>query len=210
MTLPQERTTTHRRLLAALTCVFLTLALHACSGGPDRVLDDAPIICFGDSLTAGTGAPAGRSYPDLLAQRIGRDVINAGVPGDTTQAALRRLERDVLTHSPSAVLITLGGNDYLREVSKDEAFANLEQIVSQLQRQDILVIVGGFDVPIFGRGWDEEYVRLSRTTDCELVPNVYKGIFGRPGLMADRIHPNADGYEIMADHFHRALQAFLK
>ena len=53
------------------------------------------IICFGDSLTAGTGAPEGKDYPSQLSAMIGRPVINAGVPGDTTAGALERLDADV-------------------------------------------------------------------------------------------------------------------
>ncbi|MCP4901790.1 MAG: arylesterase [bacterium] len=193
------------------TCVAVAvLTLVACSGGPDRVLSNAPIVCFGDSLTAGTGAPREESYPSQLARRIGREVINAGVPGDTTEMAMRRLERDVLAHSPSAVLITLGGNDYMRSVPKDVAFNNLEEIVNRIQNQGALVIVGGFDVPFFGKGYDQEYKRVAHATGCELIPNVYKGIFGKSKLMSDRIHPNEDGYAIMMEHFHDALRPYLE
>jgi len=64
------------------------------------------IICFGDSLTHGTGASRGKDYPSQLSKMISRPVINAGVPGDTTARALQRLERDVLSYSPDLVLVT--------------------------------------------------------------------------------------------------------
>jgi len=38
-------------------------------------------IAFGDSLTSGFGASAGNDYPTLLSQKIGRKIINKGVPG---------------------------------------------------------------------------------------------------------------------------------
>ena len=68
------------------------------------------IICFGDSLTFGTGADKGMDYPSQLAKMIRKTVINKGIPGDTTASALRRLNRDVLSKNPEFVLITLGGN----------------------------------------------------------------------------------------------------
>ena len=57
------------------------------------------IICFGDSLTYGTGASRGMDYPSQLSKMISRPVINAGVSGDTTARALQRLERDVLAYA---------------------------------------------------------------------------------------------------------------
>ncbi len=80
------------------------------------------IVCFGDSLTYGTGASLGMDYPSQLSRLIGKPVINAGIPGDTTATALSRLDRDVLGRSPRIVLITLGGNDLKNRQDRDRAF----------------------------------------------------------------------------------------
>ena len=85
------------------------------------------ILCFGDSLTYGTGAKEGMDYPSRLSKIIGLPVINLGVPGDTTETALSRLEEDVLSGSPQIVLITLGGNDLKNRFSKEKAFGNLRK-----------------------------------------------------------------------------------
>jgi lysophospholipase L1-like esterase len=52
---------------------------------------DAVILAFGDSLTAGTGAPEGESYPMLLAKRLGHTVINAGMAGERSDQALAQI-----------------------------------------------------------------------------------------------------------------------
>src|SRR5688572_26829809 len=65
------------------------------------------VIAFGDSLTAGVGASEGHEYPTVLSQLIGVPVINRGVPGDTTENALVRLENDVLSDDPRIVIICL-------------------------------------------------------------------------------------------------------
>lgn len=167
------------------------------------------VVCFGDSLTAGTGAAPGQSYPDHLARMISRDVINAGVPGDTTASALQRLQQDVLDRRPGYVCITLGGNDLKNGVPRDEAFANLDAIVRRIQAQGALVVVGAIDVPLFGRGFDDAYEELAERHGALLIGNVYRGILGRPELMSDPIHPNGAGYEIMARRFADALEPFL-
>ena len=85
------------------------------------------IICFGDSLTFGTGATRGMDYPSQLSKMISRPVLNKGVPGDTTARALARLDQDVLSQSPRIVLITLGGNDLKNGVPKDTGFPESEK-----------------------------------------------------------------------------------
>lgn len=163
------------------------------------------IICFGDSLTYGTGAGAGMDYPSDLSRLIGKPVINAGVPGDTTAEALERLARDVLAQSPDVVLITLGGNDLKNGVAKDIAFENLKKIVESIQEQGARVIIGGLKFPLRDRGYGKAYKKLADETGASLIPNILEGIFGNRDLMSDPIHPNAKGYQIMAERFQEAM-----
>lgn len=168
------------------------------------------IICFGDSLTSGYGASEGMDYPSQLADMLDLQVINAGVPGETTARALDRLDEDVLSQDPRIVLITLGGNDLKNRVPKRKAFANLKTIVAAIQGQGALVILGGIDIPFYGRGFAEGYRELADETGAILVPNIFEGIFGRRQLMSDTIHPNNDGYRIMARRFYDAIPKHLK
>ncbi len=167
------------------------------------------IIAFGDSLAYGTGAAGGMDYPSQLSKMISRPVINAGVPGDTTASALARLEEDVLSRSPRIVLITLGGNDLKNGIAKQEAVVNLRLIIKSIQDKGALVVVGGIDIPFFGKGFGEAYEQLSNELGTVLIPNVFDGIMGDSKLMSDRIHPNAEGYTIMAQRFYQALQPYL-
>ena len=188
-----------------LVCILLT----ACSKNEPIVLIGDNIICFGDSLTYGTGAPEDASYPARLAEIIGQPVINAGVPGNTTADALKRLEADVLTRSPRIVLITLGGNDMKNGVDKKTAFENLLQIVEAVQARGALVVVGGVKILFWDRGYGEEYEKLAKKTGALLIPNVLDGLVGHPDLMSDRIHPNAAGYRIMAGKFYKVIKPYL-
>jgi lysophospholipase L1-like esterase len=167
------------------------------------------IICFGDSLTYGTGASPGMDYPSQLSRLIGRPVINVGMPGETTHSALTRLERDVLERSPRIVLVTLGGNDLKNRQDRDQAFRNLKAIITSIQARGALVIVGGLDVPVWGRGFQEQYRKVSEETGAVLVPDVLKDLLGNPERMSDAIHPNDTGYGIMAGYFHEAIKPYL-
>jgi acyl-CoA thioesterase I len=199
-------------LLSSLALVLIAgyLALRA----PEQPVRNAKpasrvIVCFGDSLTYGTGAPEGMDYPSQLAELLDREVVNAGMPGETTAGALRRLEEDVLSLGPGVVLLTLGGNDLKNGVGREQAFANLLRIVTAIQNSGALVVLGGIDVPIHGRGFGEAYRELAKATGAVLVPNVFEGIWGRSELMSDPIHPNALGYGVMAKRFHEALAPHL-
>jgi acyl-CoA thioesterase I len=167
------------------------------------------IICFGDSLTFGTGAAKGMDYPSQLSRMISRPVLNKGFPGDTTDRALARLEQEVLSQSPRIVLITLGGNDLKNGVPKDTAFRNLKKITESIQAKGALVVIGGIDLPIGGRGFDEGYKRLCNETGAILIPNIFEGIMGNMSFMSDSIHPNDAGYTRMAEKFYGALKPHL-
>ncbi|MBU0729041.1 MAG: arylesterase [Proteobacteria bacterium] len=167
------------------------------------------IICFGDSLTFGTGAAKGLDYPSQLAQLLGREVVNAGIPGDTTETALARLEQDVLSKSPGVVLITLGGNDLLQGVAKDTAFARLKTIIETIQNQRVLVVVGGIRFAFLDRGYADGYEKLCKETGAVFIPDILGGIKNKPELMSDRIHPNAAGYTKVAQRFYDSINKYI-
>jgi lysophospholipase L1-like esterase len=199
----------------AVICVVLAAAvfwLRQPSSIPDTdyLRNGRQLICFGDSLTYGTGAPADMSYPAQLARLLNRLVINAGVPGNTTADALGRLQRDVLDRSPGIVLLTLGGNDLKNRVSPTTAFDNLRKIVVRIQKKGALVVVGGISIPFWDRGFSARYRKLAEETGAVLVENVYEGIMGDRTLMSDPIHPNGEGYRVMAEHFAEALEPYVK
>jgi acyl-CoA thioesterase-1 len=203
-----------KKLIIAAVCILaLGLGILYFHGSHPEIRNAQPsgenLICFGDSLTYGTGASEGQDYPSRLSEMLSKPVINAGVPGDTTSTAMRRLDQDVLSHAPRIVFITLGGNDLKNGVSKKVAFENLKVIVEKIQAEGALVVLGGINIPFWGKGFGEAYENLAEETGSILIPNIYKGIMGNPKLMSDRIHPNAKGYEIMAKFFYDAVKPYI-
>jgi len=202
-----------KKVLTVAAMVLIALLGYRYLASGPKVRNAKPhgdtIICFGDSLTVGTGAAAGMDYPSQLARMIGRPVTNAGLPGDTTAGALARLEQDVLSRSPGIVLITIGGNDLTHGVDREVFARNLQTIVTRIQAAGALVVVGGIEVPLRDRGFGEGYQEVARATGAILVPNIFQGILGRPDLMSDPIHPNSAGYTLMAERFHEAIRPYL-
>jgi lysophospholipase L1-like esterase len=106
-------------------------------------------------------------------------------------------------------LITLGGNDLKNGVDKKTAFKNLHTIVTTIQSEGALVVIGGIKLLFWDRGYDEEYEKLAEETGAILIPDILSGLMGNESLMSDTIHPNAAGYEIMANRFHKAIEPYL-
>jgi len=165
------------------------------------------IVAFGDSLIEGRGAPPGEDAVSVLARRLNVRITNAGHSGDTTGAALARLDDDVISFNPRVVIVLLGGNDYLKRVPAEETFANLERIVTRIRQQGAAVILVGVGVGVMTDPYRARYEALARQTSAGLVPDILGGIVGHPGLMADSVHPNGRGYAMVADRIEPALRA---
>ncbi len=172
----------------------------------------ATVLALGDSITYGTGAPPGYDWPQLLAARTGWHIINAGIPGDTTQDARERVPALLIEHQPGLVIIELGGNDFLRRRPPDRVKEDLRDIVRQAKAsgaQVLLVAVPELsflaafasslsDAPLYQALADEEGVGL--------LAEALSEVLSEQTLKTDQIHPNAAGYQQFADQLYRYLQ----
>lgn len=168
------------------------------------------VIAFGDSLVEGVGASPGRGLVWLLSTRMRRAILNAGRRGDTTAAALARLDRDVLARDPRVVIVVLGGNDLIRGVPRDQTLENMSQIVERIRARGAGVILAPVSLGVLVNRHADDYVELAERTGSVLVPNILEGILGEPGMTADPIHPNDRGYELMAARIELALRPMLR
>lgn len=173
------------------------LLLTAC--GPDVPNLDSPgstIVCLGDSITSGVGA-AGQPYPALLSEKLGVEVINAGVPGDTSEDGLARVD-EVLAQDPWMVIVELGGNDILRQVTPARSEAALRKILDRLLAARVVPVLVEIEVPFRGR-YAEVFERIDDDYDIPVVEDALGEILLDADLKADPIHPNAAGQQVLAE-----------
>ena len=80
-----------KKLLLLLPLIF---TLFSCSEKPvlSKLDQSDKILAFGDSLTFGYGASTEQSYPAILSQLSGLNVINEGISGELSSEGLKRLE----------------------------------------------------------------------------------------------------------------------
>ncbi|HXI13300.1 MAG TPA: arylesterase [Thermoanaerobaculia bacterium] len=167
------------------------------------------LIAFGDSLTAGYGATLPEAYPARLSSMIGAEVINAGVSGDTTESARERLDRDVLSREPRIVIVGLGGNDFLRAVAIAETESNLRTIVRKIHSAGSMVVLLGYRFPSFKANYEAMYERVAEEEGALLIPDLLDGITSNRALKSDEIHPNARGYQLMAERIAGPLRKLI-
>lgn len=180
------------------------------------------VLFVGTSLTAGYGLPEEEAYPARIQQKIDSAglpyrVINAGVSGETSAGALRRL--DWLLRQPFDVLVLeTGANDMLRGQDPDSTRANLEAILARVRRQRpeaAVVLAGMLAMPNlgreYGRRFEAIYPEVAREAGVPLIPFLLEGVAAEPELnLPDGIHPNTEGQRRVAETVWQTLEPLLR
>jgi acyl-CoA thioesterase I len=222
-------------IVRSLTAFGLIAALSGCeharedaptksssSVSPSPPSDRPTILFVGTSLTAGYGLEEEQAYPALIQQKIdsaglGYRVVNAGVSGETSAGALRRI--DWLLREPVAVLVVeTGANDGLRGLPPDSLRANIQAIFDRAKKltpSPKLVVLGMRMPPNLGRAYaqrfEDVYPEVAHKNGATLVPFLLQGIGGIPGLnQPDGVHPTAEGQKRMAETVWRVLEPVLR
>lgn len=188
---------------------------------PARPADSRPVVvAFGDSLSAGFGAPAGQSYPDFLQKELDAAgyryrVVNHGISGDTTSGGAARIS-EATALKPEVIILELGGNDGLRGLPIQTTRQNLAEMIEQSQASGAKVLLAGMTLPRnYGPGYIRDFERiykdLAREKGTALIPFLLDGVATRADLMQrDGIHPTPEGNRIVAATVFRYLRPLLR
>jgi lysophospholipase L1-like esterase len=188
------------RVITGLLLICDLVALFSCSKTPRiaTVPSDGVVLAFGDSITFGTGAAPSESYPSVLEKRIGRRVVNAGVPGEVTAEGRERLVSVLDQYNPVLMLLCLGGNDFLRHQDETKTIENLKAMISLAQSRGVSVVL--ISVPRLGLGLEvpKFFGELAREFAIPVEGKTLETILSKSSLKSDVIHPNASGYALLA------------
>ena len=169
---------------------------------------EGPIVAFGDSLTYGNGVKAKDAYPSLLEDMWNREVINLGVSGDTSLQGAARKE-EIKSLNPSFVLIEFGANDFFKKIPREQTKKALEDIVDYVQDLGavaVLIDTGGNSVM---DSYKKIIKQVSKERKTLYVDGIMDGIFNNKNLKSDNIHPNEEGYKIIAQKIDKVLKNYL-
>ena len=184
----------------ALVAAFLLL-LSACGQQAKLppLAPDAVVLAFGDSLTYGTGANEEQSYPAQLARITGRRVVREGVPGEVSATGLARLPAVLDAHQPRLLILCHGGNDFLRRLPKAQAAENVRAMIRLAKDRGIEVLLIGTPEIGFTLTPPEFYAEIANQFGIPYEGDVLTKILRNGELKSDQIHPNAQGYRMMAE-----------
>ncbi len=202
-----------------LLCFFLALIVAGCSVENEKKEKEVnqkagTILAFGDSLTEGYGVSEEQSYPALLQKRLQADsyrftVINAGISGEYSSGAARRLEILLRTAvKPDIVILETGVNDGLQGFDPAQTEKNIDRMLQLLADEQIPVLLAAMKLVWFpkmehSRRFNELYPRLAERYGAILMPFFLEGVALEPELnLDDTVHPNARGYAVIVDNIY--------
>jgi lysophospholipase L1-like esterase len=181
------------------------------------------VVFFGDSITDFWGRPVGDFFP-------GKNYINRGISGQTTPQMLVRFRADVIALKPRVVVILAGTND----ISGNTGASSLAMIEDNLSSMAELARVHGIRVvmatllpvsdyvdPMQSRrrpppliralnDWIRGYAAREHVVLVDYYPAMVDASAAlKTELSDDGLHPNAQGYAVMAPLAQQAIQTAL-
>lgn len=197
--------------LHIIVAIFMVIPVH--SQTEEEMLIDTKknikILFLGDSLTAGLGVDQSEAFPAVIERILGDKgyrnitVINAGISGSTTASAVSRVKWYARMR-PDILFLALGANDGLRGLSLKSMEQNLDAAIEIALSSNMKVILAGMEIPPnYGAEYTRDFRNVFRSVakkhNIKLMPYLLKDVGGFGHLnQPDGIHPNADGYKIVA------------
>ena len=199
----------------------LVLFSSVCASSVTFAAEPIKVACVGDSITFGHPGPRDKSYPAVLGTLLGPryEVRNFGQNAATLSRAGNlpywkfKAFEDASAYRPEIVIIALGANDSKVEAWMAAApFAkDLKDMVAhfrQLPSKPLVLL--GIPIPVAPertKGITAKKVReritplilqVAREVDAPTI-DFYTPLAGKFELLPDTIHPNEQGYRIMAE-----------
>ncbi|NRA63739.1 MAG: arylesterase [Pseudobacteriovorax sp.] len=190
--------------------LLICLLTSPCLFGNEK----SKILALGDSLTFGYGVEDQDSWPQLLAKRLNKTIVNGGTSGATTAFAMPTLKFHLKRYKPELVIYALGANDALRGISVEEIRKNMREALDFLKAKDVPVVMLGMKAPpnygeTFPKDFQKIYTDLAAEYKVPIYPFLLEGVAGEAKLnQSDGIHPNPEGYKVIANNLYKFMKDY--
>jgi len=169
------------------------------------------IVAFGDSFTAGVGAPKGSDWTVVLSQMLDDNIINASKSGEMSGYAAARLSSVLAQYHPDIVFLQKGGDDLLNGRQHTTIAQNLIKLVRIIQKSGAKPVLIGFPnldlLDMMITSDMELFSKVVDRTGTYYIPDVYGPVLRDESLKSDDlVHPNAKGYHQIAERIYNYLR----
>ncbi|MEP6950783.1 MAG: SGNH/GDSL hydrolase family protein [Ginsengibacter sp.] len=184
--------------------------------------NESRVVFMGNSITEGWS----KLMPEFFS---GKPYVNRGISGQTTPQMLIRFRQDVIALKPKVVVILGGTND----IAGNTGPSTLEMIEDNIASMAVLAKAANIQVilssvlPVYDYPWKpglqpaEKIVTLNQwiknyaqENGCIYLDYYSSFVDDRKGMKTefseDGVHPNAEGYKVMAILAEKAIALALK
>ena len=175
-------------------------------------------LFLGDSIT---------DFYDLDKYFEGMPVVNSGISGDTTLDILDNMKERVYDYKPDKVILLIGTNDLIHNISVEEVISNIEEIITKIKEnepkadiyvQSIYPVNDDLDEEMVSVRDNEDIMKINDSIekycqdhDCTYI-NMYDLLTDEDGnfneeYTEDGLHPNDKCYEVITKELKKYLDA---
>jgi len=188
------------------------------------------ILCIGDSLTYGFGVQRSKTWISLSKEKLGIEILNEGINGDTTGGMISRFYEAITRERPDIVFIMGGANDLIAGASIGVVQSNVMSMVHQAMSKLVTPIVGipiSMDLGNIRSDWSS-FANFSKISDDLKQHKLWIKEFSKTfnvkyidfdskldylsksnDLYLDGLHLNEKGQSVMAEVFCETINSIL-
>lgn len=199
------------RALLAICLVALCGFLFFKNSSQNRRICDMSgdtIITLGDSLANGYGVSENDSFATKTALNLRKRAIKRGIDGEVSSGLLSRIDSELNSQNLAAIIISIGGNDFLRKIDKATTERNIREIVRKAKAKTACVVLLGVPDGLLGGlagGVSSIYTDIAKSEGILLEKSAMPKILKQHSLKIDEIHPNSEGHAIIAENIAKLI-----
>ncbi len=160
------------------------------------------LVVIADSVSSGLNGVGEETWPKQFRERYFGCVLDKSAPGATARSALKQASaaNRELDSRPALVLIEIGGNDFFELLPPAQFAADLERLLTKLERPSRQIVMLELPLPPFYNA----YGRIQRDLAARHhVPLISKREFAAVIFTADAtldtVHLSKSGHRLFAD-----------
>ena len=185
-------------LIAFVIVIFVFIKINT-NHKPLCSLKEDSIVILGDSLANGYEVEESKTFAFKLSLALNKTPFKMGMDGETTIGLLNTID-SILSSIPNitAIIISIGGNDFLRKIEKSKISSNLESIILKSKKYTNCVVLLGVPSSIYSNGVDSIYENIAKKHKLILDSISMPSILKNRDLRIDPLHPNENGHNLIA------------